>query len=75
MMEEASRLSRAPLESPPEFLGQAEDLPRYLKDVAEYGKAQGATDTSSLIQFAIDGAPPHTGRLWSYLVASAPIFE
>ncbi|KIK14379.1 hypothetical protein PISMIDRAFT_17323, partial [Pisolithus microcarpus 441] len=47
----------------------------YLEDVAEHGKAQGITDTLSLGQLAIDGAPPRVGRLWTYLVASASILE
>ncbi|KIK11945.1 hypothetical protein PISMIDRAFT_19107 [Pisolithus microcarpus 441] len=54
---------------------KAQDLPGYLEDVAEHGKAQGITDTLSLGQLAIDGAPPHVGRLWTYLVASASILE
>ncbi|KIK12316.1 hypothetical protein PISMIDRAFT_457146 [Pisolithus microcarpus 441] len=74
-MEEARRWSRAPLKPHPEFSGQAWDLPGYLEDVAEQGKAQGTMDTLSLVQLAIDGAPPRVGRLWTYLVASASILE
>lgn len=74
-MEEAHRQSRAPLEPHLKFSGQAQDLPGYLEDVAEHGKAQGITDTLSLGQLAIDGAPPRVGRLWTYLVASASILE
>ncbi|KIK19581.1 hypothetical protein PISMIDRAFT_13529 [Pisolithus microcarpus 441] len=74
-MEEARRWSRAPLKPHPEFSGQAWDLPGYLEDVAEHGKAQWTMDTLSLVQLAIDGAPPRVGRLWTYLVASASILE
>ncbi|KAI5985056.1 hypothetical protein EDD15DRAFT_2477142, partial [Pisolithus albus] len=64
-----------PVEPHLKFSGQAQDLPGYLEDVAEHGKAQGITDTLSLGQMAIDGAPPRVGRLWTYLVASASILE
>ncbi|KAI6134222.1 hypothetical protein EDD17DRAFT_1772089 [Pisolithus thermaeus] len=58
-----------------EFLGQVQDLLGYLEEVVEYGKAQGIMDTLSLVQIAINGAPPLTGKLWCFLIVNTPVLE
>ncbi|KAI6096239.1 hypothetical protein EDD16DRAFT_1528182 [Pisolithus croceorrhizus] len=74
-MEEGFGWFQAPPKSHPELLGQAQDLLGYLEEVVEYGKAQGIMDTLSLVQIAIDGAPPLTGKLWHFLVVNTPVLE
>ncbi|KAI6123695.1 hypothetical protein EDD16DRAFT_1517872 [Pisolithus croceorrhizus] len=74
-MEEGFGQFRAPPESHLEFSGQAQDLLGYLEEVVEYGKAQGIMDTLSLVQIAIDEAPPLTRKLWCFLIVNIPVLE
>ncbi|KAI6109042.1 hypothetical protein EDD16DRAFT_1711556 [Pisolithus croceorrhizus] len=74
-MEEGFGQFQAPPKSHLEFSGQAQDLLGYLEEVVEYGKAQGITDTLSLVQIAVDGAPPLTRKLWHFLVVNTPVLE
>ncbi|KIK20728.1 hypothetical protein PISMIDRAFT_12801 [Pisolithus microcarpus 441] len=71
-MEDACRLSRAPLELHPEFSGEGRDLPAYFEEVVEYGRAQGRSGDLSLMMIAIEGAPPLDKLLWRLLTASSP---
>ncbi|KAI6115463.1 hypothetical protein EDD16DRAFT_1520638 [Pisolithus croceorrhizus] len=71
-MEGPCSQSHAPFESPPEFLGQGQDLLAYFEEVVEYGKAQGRLGDLSLMTIAIEGAPPLHKTFWCFLAAHAP---
>ncbi|KAI5993228.1 hypothetical protein EDD15DRAFT_2518929 [Pisolithus albus] len=71
-MEDTRRLSRAPLESHPEFSGEGRDLPAYFEEVVEYGKAQGRSGDLAWMNITIAGAPSLHKLLWCLVIANAP---